>query len=304
MSVSNLGFNQFIKQYYSFGKNLGKKCLKTSKKKLGLKRAYAKVFSPITDWSRFSEFFVVYQILDKNLSEGEKILDLGSPKLFSIWLSTKKRLNIVSTDIWDFAVSEYSHFWEEIQNRTDSKMIFEQADLLNLKYKDQEFDGIFSISTIEHAYDENWMEIISKNFSRVLKNGKIAVISTPFGTKSVIQCKSHVEYSPSLAKDHNNFFMRIINRNDLDKFINTAEKEGLNLEESYTVNLRTNKLGILIRRLPISFQVILGFLKPKIAIQNFSLNKDIHTAENERYDELWSPDLIHSDIVLVFRKKN
>lgn len=298
-----MDFDKFVKQYYSFGKELGKKCFKDSKKKLGTKRAYAKIYNPVTDWSRFSEFFLVSKILEKNLNDGDKILDLGSPKLFSIWLCTKKRLNLIATDIWDFAVSEYSHFWKEIQNSTNSKISFEQADLLNLQYNDQEFDGIFSVSTIEHAYDENWMKTISSNFSRVLKNDKIVVISTPFGTKSISQYKGHVEYSPSLAKEHDNFFMRIINEQDLKEFIQIAQNYGLFLEESYTVNMKANKLGLLIRCFPSAIRVILGFLKPSLAIQNFSLKKGIHIAENEKYDKLWFPDQVHSDIILVFRKK-
>lgn len=296
-------FESFVDEYYSFGKDLGKRCLKESIKKLGYQRAYSKILSPITDWSRFCEFFLTYKILEENLNEGNKILDVGSPKLFSIWLATKKQLIIHATDIWDKAVAEYSHFWDEIKDSSTSKIVFEEADLLDLHYKEKEFDGLFSISTIEHAYDPDWKKKISQNFSKVLKSGGFAVITTPFGSKSIIQYKDHAEYSESLVKKHNNFFMRIINHDDLEEFKKIASSYELVLEKSYTINTFANKKGLFIRLIPVHLNVLMGFLKPKLAIEHFVIKTGIHTAKNENYEEKWKPDLIHSDIVLIFRKK-
>lgn len=298
-------FISFVDDYYYFGKSLAKQVLKISIKKMGLLKAYSKIISPVTDWSRFAEFFLTSEILKKNLQDGDIILDIGSPKLFPIWFATKKYVKIVCTDIWKEASLEYSHFWDDIKNDHKSLLAFETADLLDLKYENEKFDGIFSISTIEHAYDPNWKEIISENLSRVLKDGKIVVLTTPFGSKNVVQFKQNLGYTNvHLQEENKNFFMRIIDQNELDKFVKIAEKHSLFLEECYTVNISASKLSKIIRLLPVHLFVSLGFSYPHFAIRNYNVKRGSHIAENEKYEIHWKADINTSDIVLVFRKKS
>lgn len=304
-SFEKLSFKTFVYEYYYFGKKLAKQVLKKSIKRMGYQRAWTKVFSPVTDWSRFAEFFFTAQILNENLNDRDSVLDIGSPKLFPIWLSTKKNINIKCTDIWDYAVSEYSDFWNVIRSKHKSTLTFETADLLDLKYADNEFDAIFSISTIEHALDDNWKDTIPKNLSRILKNNKIVVITTPFGSKNVIQYKDNLGWSNKYLEGINkNFFMRIINKQELDKFLKNAEKYGLYLEKLYTVNYSAGLFSKLIRHLPVHLFVLFGFLYPRFAVQNYNLKTGAHAAENENYDEIWKPNIITSDIILVLRKKS
>jgi|TARA_B110000495_G_C23001284_1_gene590960 ubiquinone/menaquinone biosynthesis C-methylase UbiE len=302
-NFSEKKFKLFVFEYYDFGKKLAKKALKSNIKTMGIQKAYSKVFNPVTDWSRFSEFFITSEILKKNLHDGDKVLDIGSPKLFSIWLSKIKKIKIICTDIWKPAVLEYKNFWGEMESNNESTITFEKADLLNLKYKDNEFDVVFSISTIEHAYDKDWKKTIPKNIGRVLKNNKIAIITTPYGSKSINQYKDHAEYSIKNSNEQNNFFMRIINKQDIDEFIKNAEECGLYLEETYSLNISASRLSVIIRRLPVHLNVLIGFLKPKLAINNFKIKKGIHIADNEKYEKKWSSDMITSDIVLVLRKR-
>ncbi len=297
-------FASFVNEYYDFGKSLAKRVLKTSMKKMGLLKAYSKVISPVTDWSRFAEFFLTSEILKKNLQDGDTILDIGSPKLFPIWFATKKYVKIICTDIWKEASLEYLHFWDDIKNNYDSKLTFETADLLDLKYDNEKFDGIFSISTIEHAYDPNWKETVSENLSRVLKNNKIVVITTPFGSKNITQFKENLGYTNvHLQGENSSFFMRIIDQNELNEFVKTAERYSLFLEEYYTVNISASTFSKIIRLFPVHLFVSLGFLYPYFAIQNYNMKKGFHIAENEKYEKHWKADINTSDIVLVFRKK-
>lgn len=297
-------FKRFVYEYFHFGRQLAKAVLKKNIEKLGYQRAYTKMFSPVTDWSRFAEFFCTSEILIENVKDGDSILDIGSPKLFPIWLSTKKNLQIRCTDIFDYAVSEYSYFWDFLKTKQKSILIFETADLLDLRYNDNEFDAIFSISTIEHALDDNWKSTISKNLSRVLKNGKIVIITTPFGSKSVVQYKKKIGWSNKyLDSTNRNFFMRVINEEDLNEFIKIAEKYDLHLEKLFTINYSANVFSKLIRRLPVHLFVLFGFLYPRFAVQNYGIKIGAHPAECEKYDKMWKSDIITSDIVIVFRKK-
>lgn len=301
-NFSQNSFNKFVKEYHSFGKKMGQSTLRESIQKLGFQRGFSKILNPVTDWSRFSEFFITYEILLANLTSGDRVLDIGSPKLFSIWLATQMKLNITATDIWDFAANEYSHFWDHVKKKCQSQISFETADALKLHYNVGEFDGLFSISTIEHAYHNDWKNIISKNIAKVLKRNKIAVITTPFGSKNIFQYKDHAEYSPYLAEKNRNFFMRIIDENECNEFIKISNQNGLTLENAYTINKYTNSIGNFIRILPVHLNVLLGFLKPHMAIQSFNVTEGIHYATNEQYDEKWKSNMVTSDIVLLFRK--
>lgn len=295
-------FKQFVYDCYHFGKKLAKKTLFSNIKRIGYQRAYEKILSPVTDWTRFTEFFITNEFLKNNLKNGAKILDIGSPKLFSIWFAKNNNVTILSTDIWKYAAFEYYNFWQYIKNTTKSTVTFETADLLNLKYN-QEFDQIFSISTIEHAFDYNWQNLISLNLTKALKkNGRI-IITCPFGSKNLIQYKNNLGYSNvHLKGKYKNFFQRIIDKNEVDNFSKIAKKYNLILEKIYTINTKSNIPGLLIRRLPPHLMVLLGFLKPRLAIQNFYLKSALQVAENEKYEEKYKSDAFYSDIVMIFRK--
>jgi len=105
----------------------------------------------------------------------------------------------------------------------------------NLKFKKNFFNLLVSINTIHYSYKNNLINAV-KEYSRVLKNGGIAIIETPTREHSTVKNSKfisdfHYKWGPSgFRKSSDMGFI-----SDLDKFKKILKKYFRNIEINYKI---------------------------------------------------------------------
>src|SRR4051812_5842121 len=75
----------------------------------GLRPAIGAFARPLTAPSRYPEYEQFFELLGAALDLNNPalwLLDIGSPKLFSLLLAARRRATVVATDIWPPAIEE------------------------------------------------------------------------------------------------------------------------------------------------------------------------------------------------------
>lgn len=145
--------------------------------KAGLKR----MILPINYW-RVTIFKIVAERIFRSTfnKNGMKILDIGSPKLLSIFLATNINGEIYATDLQDKVI-----FTEwELHSRNlplKSNLIFEFADAKKLSYPDRYFDVVYSLSVIHMITPaENGDVLALMDVQKKIKSGGLLIIEVPY----------------------------------------------------------------------------------------------------------------------------
>jgi len=139
---------------------------------------------PIGYW-RFPVFGIVDQLVRGISHDTPTILDIGSPKLLSIYFAACLKSEVHATDIQDRAIStryepEFRSYASVFGASGDYRVALQDAR--RMEYDDNSFDVVYSISVIEHIPDEGDSEAV-REIGRVLKPGGIAVIEIPYAKK-------------------------------------------------------------------------------------------------------------------------
>jgi len=135
---------------------------------------YAEILRPLF-FKMPSERFIEYSWAIKNFQESDKrILDVGcGDSLFDCKLARLGH-EVCAIDLENSIVAQKSNYH------------FLQADIVNVPFKDQSFDKIHALSTIEHI-DEGKTGLSDdqitamKNMCRILKNGGDLILTMPLG---------------------------------------------------------------------------------------------------------------------------
>lgn len=143
------------------------------------------LLAPVLYW-RFSEFSECLASIDAMKRDYLKILDIGSPKLLSLFLALKRRHTVYATDLQDTEIfSRYKrHFddWQSVKGAS-GKYIVELQDARSLQYNDNTFDVVFSLEVLGHIPDEGDITAMQEIY-RVLKKDGVAVIAVPYADKA------------------------------------------------------------------------------------------------------------------------
>jgi len=133
------------------------------------------------DYMRCAEFVLCFEHME--LEPGIKVLDVGSPQWFSIYLAKKRK------DV-EF---NYVNIWEkELEKVRDipaamglSNMEHRREDVRSLGFEDDSFHRALSISAIEHVDPEvgGDLEALAE-IKRVLKPGGTLTLTVPLKDKS------------------------------------------------------------------------------------------------------------------------
>lgn len=170
-----------------FGFKIGIKSFFQGDFKIGLKR----IIQPINYW-RVAIFKVVAEyILDQYYRKKNiKILDIGSPKLLSLFLATKLSGDIYSTDLQDKAIfTEWKRHYNRITNKTN--VIFEYANAKCLNYQEKYFDIVYSISVIHIITPARDGDIIAlREIHTKIKDGGLLIIEVPFRNKYMVEYRN------------------------------------------------------------------------------------------------------------------
>lgn len=141
---------------------------------LGLKR----LILPVSYW-RAAEFaFAARQL---TLAPGGRILDLGSPKDFALFLAIRRSYEVVAVDILSDAVAVSERF-AIAQNRAGVGPGYVQSEVQDgrrLTYADNSFDAAYSISVLEHIPLTGDTTALQELVRVVRPGGKI-VVTVPY----------------------------------------------------------------------------------------------------------------------------
>jgi len=143
-------------------------------------REVAKNLIVPTNYWRSLEFRLVLEEL--RASAEDRILDVGSPKLLSLYLADRIGANVYSTDIDPYFVDDYVAFRDFLRVPAD-RFHAMKADGRKLPFDDGYFSRIFSVSVVEHIPDHGDSECL-RELARTLARGGICVLTVPFAPKS------------------------------------------------------------------------------------------------------------------------
>ena len=205
---------------YFYGLKLGFKSLCRGKINIEL------LTCPVRYW-RFIEYKCVFNELKP--VNTDRILDIGSPKLLSLYLAEKIGCEIYTVDIDDYFLEDFLFFQKKF-NFSNKKIHAIVQDGRKLGFQDKQFTKVYAISVVEHIPGDGDTECL-KEIARVLVPKGKCVITVPFSPVSRIDFKKENFYwSKFSIKDPTTgeiFFQRRYSENDLYKRL--ARPSGLRI---------------------------------------------------------------------------
>jgi SAM-dependent methyltransferase len=179
------------------------------------KRGLRYLVEPVSYW-RSLEFRLVWE--HGNFRAGERILDVGSPKPFSLYLARSVGAVVHSTDIEDYFMDEFS-LLRDATGVPAERMPIRVEDGRRLSYADGQFDKVYSVSVIEHIPDDG-DSLCARELGRVLAPGGSCLITVPFWpTSKDVYRKPNFYWSGVSGVEQNGlvFFQRRYSAEDLQK---------------------------------------------------------------------------------------
>jgi SAM-dependent methyltransferase len=156
---------------HAYGRAVGLDLLRARRFRRGLRC----MFQPVAYW-RSIEYRLVWNAA--NFQRSDRVLDIGSPKLLSLYLAEQVGAEVFSTDIEDYFVEEYQSLRTSRRISTE-RLHIEVQDGRRLGYPDNSFTKAYSISVIEHIPGGGDSECM-REIGRVLAPGGECFITVPF----------------------------------------------------------------------------------------------------------------------------
>jgi len=165
-----------LRNIYAFAYALGLRSLDVAH----LKDAMRLLLEPCNYWRNVEVPAVLTEIQTR---PGERVLDVGSPKLPSLYLCYRSRAEVFATDLFPYFLDEYSHYARRLgQPPAGAAYTMEVQDARRLGYPDNHFDKIYAISVVEHIEEDGDSQAM-REFARVLKPGGLCCLTVPFDTR-------------------------------------------------------------------------------------------------------------------------
>lgn len=257
---------------YFFGLNAGLRLIR----KLQIKEAFRLIVIPVSYW-RALEYRMFFDLVD--LKKGIKILDIGSPKLLSLYLAKKYDLKVYATDIHPYFLETYSLLRRLLHISKEAYQL-QREDGRNLSFEDSCFDLVYSISVLEHIPDEGDSKCM-KEVARVLRPGGKCFLTVPFSpVYREVYTRRTFYWSgvSSVREDGQLFYERRYDEQALfDRLINPS---GLHVDKLFFVGERIFKR---------STMQMCDLLHPITGPVQPILSKIIHTKPVKNWQELDKP---------------
>lgn len=155
----------------AYGAGLGARLLGRRRLRRGLRY----VVVPVNYW-RSLEYRLALE--ECRVTPGERVLDVGSPKLLALWMADRLGARVVATDIESYFIEEYS-LLRAMRRVPQERLRLSVEDGRRLSFGDASFDKVYSLSVLEHIPDEGDSACVSE-LARVLAPGGRCVITVPF----------------------------------------------------------------------------------------------------------------------------
>ena len=239
-----------------------------------IKEVLKRIIIPM-DIARYFEIPYTYKYL--NLKKSDKVFDLSSPKLISLFASEIDKVKIVASDVWDKEVSVWKRLTNnmignsQLKNNITHKVI----DGRKIDYKSGSFDKVFTISVIEHIPGSGDTKTI-KELSRILKPGGTLILTTPFGKEYKENWVNKDAYSVKY-QGKSVFLSRIYNNKALSERL--IKPSGLILKRKLVCEERYPLITTIYTKM-FPFSSILGLLFPFFAFINLRVGKHVGKKNN------------------------
>lgn len=155
----------------AYGRGVGLDLVRAGRFRRGLRC----LFQPVSYW-RTIEYQLVWHAA--GFRSADRVLDIGSPKLLSLYLSQWVGCEVFATDIQTYFVDEH-RFLRHTRRIPDTRLHIDVQDGRRLTYPDNFFTKAYSISVIEHIPGSGDTDCM-KEISRVLAPGGQCFITVPF----------------------------------------------------------------------------------------------------------------------------
>jgi predicted SAM-dependent methyltransferase len=299
-----MGYHEF--KYYLFGLKVGVSNLLFNGFKIGIQKTIGKISHPINYYSRFPEYHYFNICIDKWIREHQnrtlKILDIGSPKLFGLYLAYTKPVTLILTDFHKRNIEEYIHLWNSIKRKAKGHIEFTTVDARSLCFNKESFDIVYAMSVIEHIEGKDGDSIALQELKRVLKRGGLLIVSIPFGDHYIeqkIETYSAYLTDGSDAGEDYSFFQRIYDMKSVGERILQSISAHTELK---LVSRRWHFILHLYMRAPSRLRAILGFLNPVMS-KLFNVDNADFLGPSSMYRLNHKVYDIYSDLILFYSKE-
>ena len=202
--------------------------LQTLRRLLGMVHQPTRLSRAVTpiDFVRWREFDFALRAVKQFAPAPDQVLDISSPKLLPLTIASQVRgCSVVATDILEREVNWVRGAGERLNL---SKMTARVEDARRLRFGDNRFDLVTSISVIEHIAPESGGEIPAmQEIARVLAPGGVAIITVPFSRTYFADYQAGNVYERTSSDGEPIFFQRFYDLNML--MTNIVAASGLEL---------------------------------------------------------------------------
>jgi SAM-dependent methyltransferase len=293
-------------KYYGFGLRLGVGNLLRNGLRLGARKTLGKILQPINSYTRFPEYHFVGAHIEhylKGLSAERpvRILDVGSPKCFGLYLAYTFDVEIHLTDVYKPAVEEAEVLWNAIKKQAKGEAVFSVQDVRSLTYSTEDFDIVYSMSVIEHVGGATGDSESIREMMRVLRPGGRLLVTVPFGQKYTEQVRIGLQGSAHETGDGRRyFFQRIYEPTAAEERIIKAAPNAT-LRRVDTVYGRGGVISKLYKHIGINLRGLLGCFNPLLSVALNESAQGIVAAPGE-YGDLHSESDVYGNLVLAWEK--
>lgn len=292
-------------RFYSFGLRAGLSNLRHNGFRLGLKKTVGKITQPINSYTRFPEYFFMERAIRQYLLDCRitpRLLDVGSPKCFGLYLANSMKVSVVMTDISPLNIDEYKLMWEALKRKAEGNALFYLQDARALKFPSDHFDVVYSMSVLEHVEGEGGDASALREMIRILKPGGLLLLSVPFGNRYVEQWRRGLAAASEYRRDNKMyFFQRIYDAPMLEKRINQSLK-GMRISGRWTIWRIRQSLALSFARLG-EIGGLFGFAIPCLSVCINRAIDDLLENIPCSYEQNHSRRDIYGDVVIVAVKE-